>query len=599
MIQHARPSAVPHRPSTGPRPAAGSGPATAPPAAPGARRDGAPLPLDAVLARAVSHRAGRALVQRVGERKLGYVASTPANDAGLMLLKQALDEIKTERRKRKADFERDTLATLGTLDAKARQRAVMTDYVELLTKDSDVLVRLAATTPFTTGELKLAGTQVVDKGGMAVATLTVGKDAFVETTPSGVSTKTRRTFTRPGVGAKEYVADNRNAPTRRFAYVEKSIYQFMELISTGTMTGRYQSLQYSLGEAPAVQKMIAHESPIISTTGTTRTPDIDLTQLAVLHQWQGSGMNQRGLSLTSTPREGAIFGNAGDSFRSGDGVRMTIDLLKVPTDVILINHYSAEGVKSDLGTVNPALTRFPGRYNYVGSATKNRELFLERLDPDWIVDIKVHEGSGEKAAPTATGKKGAELLGAISATVAHAQYVAGFKSAVEGGTLPVTPAPEVAFKKGFDSGTTYLKGYANGKPQRAAFETEALRVRAAIQTAYTTATGGGGEAAALAKARQLKPTPPKKKRAPKGATPAPVVTPPKTPEQLASAMVCDTMIEQGYAAMSAIDLTGWLALTSFSRADRDQYDIYWVGWSHSARDKPKRSVMDAGFYTLA
>jgi hypothetical protein len=587
----------------------------------------------------------RPLLQRVGEEKIGVAPAVAKDAPGMVALTEALNAVRDGRKAAKDKYQRDELSALDTLDEKVRKNRVMGEYPTLLaggdpltalttaatargTPDEqtkalariehlkkeyptllvpgDRLKQLEKTRPFVAGELKLSvdRKQVLDRDGKLVADLTAGRASYTDTTPADAAATVRKTFTRNG---KQYVADDRDVPTRRFAFVEKSIYQFMELLGTGTMTGRYQSLQYSLGETPLVKQMIAHESTVISTSGRDVVSTLNLPQLAVLHQWQGSGMNQRGLSLTSTPRTGAVFGNAGDSFRSADGVRMKIDLALVPKDVVLLNHYSSGGVKDDVSTVNPSLT-WTGRrnlYNYGGSATKNRELLLERLDPAWITDIEVHSGATDKPKPpAAAGKAGADLLEAIKGDVGHADYVAGFKTAVEG--KPEPPSSSAIFTKGFKSGELYNAGHADGRPQRTAFETKAREVRAAIVKAHTDATstarapkgpaGRGWVAPPPTAADRLAAAKAKAKELAGGL----LDTTPRA-EKIATKMICDTTLDRdlGYDAMRAIALTGWLALTSFSREDRDKKDIYWVGWSHSARNQPKRTTMDRGFYTLA
>ena len=71
------------------------------------------------------------------------------------------------------------------------------------------------------------------------------------------------------------------------------------------------------------------------------------TQVAVAHQMYGSLPEQRGVSLTSTPKVGVTYANTGGNFRTDDGFKLKIDLARVPKTVLFLNHY-AEGGVSDM-----------------------------------------------------------------------------------------------------------------------------------------------------------------------------------------------------------------------------------------------------------
>jgi hypothetical protein len=207
----------------------------------------------------------------------------------------------------------------------------------------------------------------------------------------------------------------------------------------------------------------------------------DLVKLAALHQWLGSGMQQRGLSLASTPRKDAVFSNHGESFKSGDGVRITIDLAKVPGDVKLINHYSwggtknvATGVESGWigskrvekwvkdpggGRKRVKVYETRGAYGYTASVIKNRELYLERLDPEWVEHIEVH---GVALPPVPPGKTGKALLEWVGTEIGYQQYLTGYREALDPPSSPRMGPHTHAYTIGQNAGDAYVRGYAAG-----------------------------------------------------------------------------------------------------------------------------------------
>ncbi len=309
------------------------------------------------------------------------------------------------------------------------QRAIMSNYPQELMLDSDVIKALKRTSPFVRQGKKPAAlvleTTLDDEGGEhhvvkdgegeVVAILLLGSDAFKEgeQTPGG-----RATYRRNG---KDYVADNRGTPTRRFAYVEKNVFQLMDLITQGTMTGRYQMFHAALRLQADIYAAGEQLGRDVTGRNDFRVGDkLTIEQLAVLHQWKGSGQEQRGLSLTSTPRQEAVYSNRGGSFRSGGGGRIEIDLFKVPADVVLINHYGEWGVRENLGDVNPALDG--STYSYTNSVIKNRELYLERLDFGWVSAVTVHGDTGDQTKRDSDG----DLRKLLAGRLGYSQYTAGF-----------------------------------------------------------------------------------------------------------------------------------------------------------------------------
>jgi hypothetical protein len=403
---------------------------------------------------------GRVL-QRVGEEKLGYAAAKDAPATSLELLKGAFAEMRTTRKAAKDKFESTELSGLDKIaDEKARQKIVMNKYVKALTIKNPVN-ELTKTSAFTTGKLKLAGTTVQDADGKTVATIIKGAGVFeaLSTNPGGGDRKAfKKTVGEPG---KTYVADDLNIPTRRYAYVEKSIYQMMEFVRSLGLTGRYQRLHKEMGQAADASDVTKISSNLSGKINLKRRIWNPTRELAVLHQWMGSGLQQRGLSLTSTPRQNAVFGNKGESFKSGDGVRITIDLAKVPKSVKLINHYAAGGITSFVGDwVGWNAEKHKASYNYGASVLKNRELYLERLDPAWVEAIEVHGTALEKPPASAVG---AELIKWVGDQIGYWRYVRGYRDTVKPPTDPVSMAKDPAYIVGENAGTAYVAGYAQGE----------------------------------------------------------------------------------------------------------------------------------------
>jgi hypothetical protein len=551
------------------------------------------------------------LLQRVGEKKLSFVGEQGADEAELSLLRAAIVGLGVSDEK--TAFEDKTLAHMGkekTAEAvRARQKIVMQDYVKVL-DTGDSLKRLGETKAFADGLLKLgkadAGNdfiEVLGKGDKVIAHLSVGEASYIpDLLGEGEEPKSERvTLTKLDKPLQQYVEDDRRVATRRYAYCEKSFYQFMELVATEMMSGRYQILQYALREAPMTLAVTPGLGMALGRDPGQPLQSLGVEQLAVLHQWMGSGMQQRGLSLTSTPRERAVFANEGLSFREPDGVRLKIDLFRVPKEVMLINHYASGGVKDETSTVNPGLVRNQpsdarrAKYGYVHSVLKNRELYLEYLDPDWIVGIDAH-GLPPKNTPTVTQgsittqptppAEGRQLLAQVGQEVGFPEYAKGFGAAVEAirDSLPppdTSTSPDSPFAKGVGSGRMYMEGFVAGGSERAALVNAVTTAMATIRVSYDTGASRKTVEQRLQSAR--------------GKASSLKVKKPTTVAELGTNLVCDIVAEQDMAAMERIEPTGWLALTTIAK-DRDKKAIYWVGWAHAARGEPPHHRMDQGFY---
>jgi hypothetical protein len=389
-------------------------------------------PLDRTLAGAVRRRAMQAVVQRVGETKLAY---EPAASAALPeardLWLEALQELRDARKLRKSDWEAFLKQQANTEEG-ISQKAIMTNYPKDLRLDSNVIAALKRTAPFqgrnglrldtSTAEDGSEQHVVKDQYGEPVAVLLLGADAY---TDSGKSPGGRATFRRNG---KEYVADDRGVPTRRYAYVEKNVFQLMDFITQASMTGRYQMFHAALNIQSDIYAAGEQLGRDVTGRNDFRVGDkLTLEQLAVLHQWKGSGQEQRGLSLTSTPREEAVYSNRGGSFRSAGGARMQIDLFRIPANVVLINHYGKGGVKEELGGVSQKLDT-GSTYSYTSSVIKNRELFLEKLEFGWVSAVTVHGETGDQTKRDSDG----DLRQLLSQRLGYGQYTAGFTLGAQG-----------------------------------------------------------------------------------------------------------------------------------------------------------------------
>lgn len=239
------------------------------------------------------------------------------------------------------------------------------------------------------------------------AKILTGKALFVKKTvkdeSKGVYRDIYKKLGKEDGDNNEYILDDLGNHTRRYAYMEKSYYQWMAFKEKGFLTGKKQDL---VGAATGVsgkevdptdfetQGMKKDEQDIFNKiVKPDDTEENRKIALAHMHQWKGSGPGQRGLSLTSTDKDEAIYGNSGESFKSADGAKFKIDLAKTnPADNILVNHYSNESQtrKKLTGSAVGSDRQLGGKYQYERSVIKNRELYLQNLTPDAVVSITPH-----------------------------------------------------------------------------------------------------------------------------------------------------------------------------------------------------------------
>ena len=437
--------------------------------APGVRDDH----LGVLLRRSRGAAPGHRMLQRVGETKAGFTAAATPPAGTLEALVAAFEEIRA-RRKLKKDTHQAKLANPAATTSE--RKTLMQEYAKTIKLD-DWAVELAATAAFRAPDgplvLNAERTAVLErKTNAPVATLTRGADMFKETpNPAGGDRKTYlKTTPSPDSKDRIYVDDDRTVKTRRLAFVEKSIYQFMHFAGTGTMTGRFQLLHATMGSTPDVQSGRRQVMRLFRKEPHER---LSLEQLAVLHQYKGSGLEQRGVSLTSTPRE-AVYSNEGTAFSSDDGVRMTVDLAKIPETVKLVNHYSAGGVKDKIREVDG--------YEYHASVVKNREVYVEKLDPTWIVGASARKLDVMRAV---TGLTGAALVTRMTELLAREEYLTGYRAAID---PPSTPSASTswAHAAGLKGGQYYVNGYSAGDAYRKSLTVKPSteEIWAAMQVAY-------------------------------------------------------------------------------------------------------------------
>jgi len=360
---------------------------------------------------------------RFGNETFGYdikVADEPVRLQFTTAIEAVRKEAGAQRRERvkKNVFDKpEVQLAKGSEESKKKQKerstAAMVDYPKALATPSIVEQLAADSSPAATNFRKLYILGKPADGRVPVKTLDdkthvadllLGLQAFRET---GVAAGGRKTFEKlkGGVsGGGEYVGDDANVPTRRYAYVETSRQQMMAALGKPTaedakpaMRGRYQRHRTAMGlEASPLSIDQARDPELARLYGKSGVVSKDV--MANVHQFLGSGLNQRGVSLTSTPKK-EVISNDGDPFDSPDGVRLKVDLSLVPDEVILLNHYAVGGVGTRLEKSKEIraglLTKQKGGkggkgprdYNYAQSVVKNRELLLTELRPEWIVEV--------------------------------------------------------------------------------------------------------------------------------------------------------------------------------------------------------------------
>jgi hypothetical protein len=444
--------------------------------------------------RAHSAGPGQGPIQRVGEQKTDFSyagTDSPVYREGEALFRQALTELRILRQAEKA-----RIFTSVTDIAKAKKKpaegftAAYGGGLRNL-KNQDLLQKTANFAAAAPPRLVLDGTQVLYEKAASDAKEPPARVLIATLTNRTFAAKTdqpkeaKRPVETAGDGTKEYVRDDRTVPTRRFAYVEKNYWQFMEFAARNKLEGRYQTFFRAANQGaarPEVRTAAPRDANLVGAAGGA-TPLTD-DQLAVLHQWKGSGPQQRGLSLTSTPRKGETIGNAGENFRSNVGVRLTVDLARIatgPDSPIMFNHYASQGVKDASGT-SSAVAAVQGKYKYIDSVIKNRELFLEFVKPEWITKVEYHDKGGEREFTL--GDSADAMMDAVRRGTGYDKFAAGFQAKITDTALDTASAGDEDYNSGVGFAEEYIKGYDQGT-------TEAESARTSGATIDALALAGG------------------------------------------------------------------------------------------------------------
>ncbi|HEY8919925.1 MAG TPA: hypothetical protein VIM87_25975 [Chitinophaga sp.] len=567
------------------------------------------------------------VIQRVNEEKLSVFPEQGANPADVKKISDALTAIRAAFKDKKALFETGTLAAMPNTPgltgppAKAekdiRVKTVMTDYPALL-QSFDPIAELRKIPPFSTGELVLGekdehGDRVVKNAShQVVATLMSDEGSYLpdlidDDHPEDLRTK----YSRFDAPEKEYVEDNIGVPTRRYAYVEKSFYQFMEFLSIGSMTGRWQMLSQAAGIPKNLMDPSDGQDVIEQIRGKKEGP-LSVQELAVLHNWKGSGLHQRGLSLASTPREKAVYSNDGEPFSSADGVRLKIDLAKVPKQVMLINHYTPlknpehlAGINKDVSgdTFKRDPTSKTAKYNYEGSVVKNRELFLEYLNPDWIVEVKVH-GSAATLKQEQYGGDASAMHTQAGVLMGHGDYTSGFTKGVQdhlAGNENQKPALDTSSEgKGWASGQHYSRWFDKG----AAYKNKEAGWNAGVQYAHTnhkTIVTKGKTLAQIHTEINLLPNPAVYRSGALAQIEKSISLKTGTKvENLAPTTVVNALPSKANIEKATTDITMPTGYAGLAREESDAkvlaFDIQRLGWVHGYSGSARKTAVGATFY---
>lgn len=360
-------------------------------------------------------------------------------------------------------------------------------FDKVATQIPDETELLTSTTYFKDRRLKMADSVIYYKVAngtyLPIARIQTDKNAFHPLVGDNLfdERSKRAIYTKKGMenirssnnDSKEYVKDSRGTFTRRYAYVEKNYYQMMEFFMTHHMTGRFQ--QYMLAGGQTDPQYREASTAMIGNVKKGSLPLVSLsnTQVAVAHQMYGSLPEQRGVSLTSTPKVGVTYANTGGNFRTDNGFKLKIDLARVPHDVLFMNHYSKGGVSDiadsdkdyDTRQHHKAKNGKAPNYKYKQSAAHARELFLEHIKPEWIVEIEHHIQGGFKSAnmPNSILKEDTELdlFGKAKQKFGGDEYEHGFAKELAGKAHGRNKSEH--YRKGVETARMVIDGYEKGK----------------------------------------------------------------------------------------------------------------------------------------
>ena len=238
---------------------------------------------------------------------------------------------------------------------------------------------------------------------------------------------------------------------------------------TGHHEGRFQSFMKAAGapnpdlyEARQPEVDIVRGQSPASTTGT-----LTMEQLAVAHQKLGSGPQQRGVSLASTPKVGATYVNTGENFRTTAGFRLKVDLALIPpppAGPLLINHYSHGGVSD-----GPAGTT-PGGSEDTPRRIRTRRVPFMHESCTWSTSSRSGSSPSNHTPRRRTGTTidlttplgtAASLFVSASRSLAEPSFERGFD---QGLRLHANSAPaDPNHTNGFKHARSFVGGWTAGK----------------------------------------------------------------------------------------------------------------------------------------
>jgi Domain of unknown function (DUF4157) len=217
------------------------------------------------------------------------------------------------------------------------------------------------------------------KGNKKIYSIFFGAKRFVASINSGSDVPKNPIFIKKGAD-KEYVQDARQTFIPRFASRGCSIQQLRQILSIGKLgprnssdeIGKEQHKRYDFGN---------------------RKPDATMSQREkeFVQLRDGSGPDQRFLSITHAKATRKIFGNHGDVFTSEAVVKL--DLAQIPPNLIFNQHLevSRQGLVS-LANQERKTTVEKEKKEAIYSVIKNRETLLSEIPRTAIVAVA--EGTG-------------------------------------------------------------------------------------------------------------------------------------------------------------------------------------------------------------
>jgi hypothetical protein len=188
----------------------------------------------------------------------------------------------------------------------------------------------------------------------------------------------------PGFHQKQYVQDDRAVFTPRFAYGAKSVENCVRLLLGEKMVGRYIRQG---GNVTDIDEQLKAQLPELK--GQTK---LTTKQVLYVNQELGSGAQQRGICLSSSPK--LIHSNQGVAFASEDACLVKVDLARVAPNAGLYNLYSEPAQAHTIGMEHTrsvdgnqvTFSAAESKDHTNWSTAKNREIFLQELKLEHVAN---------------------------------------------------------------------------------------------------------------------------------------------------------------------------------------------------------------------